>query len=148
MGMACLCAALAVQTGCRYETNEAETAKITIANSESPESSEAVEPPTDPIAKTEAAAKKAPAEFVNASFEVPIRLMVGTNPLNTAARQMYPSPAVYDVDHDGQSELIVGDIFGSLNVYENQNDGSGDPVWGKHTALKSTDGNAIKVSNW
>ena len=75
--------------------------------------------------------------------------MVGDTPLNVAAKQMYPSPAFYDVDNDGQTELVVGDIFGSLNVYENTNDsGKGDPVWSKHTSLETAEGEKIKVSNW
>ncbi len=82
-------------------------------------------------------------------FDVPVLVMVGDRPLNTSAGQMYPSPAVYDVDSDGQVELVVGDIFGSLNVYENQNDsGKGDPVWSQHVPLKSADGEPVKVSNW
>ena len=82
-------------------------------------------------------------------FGSPQLLMVGKSPLNTAARQMYPSPAMFDVDNDGQLELVVGDIFGSLNVYENINKNKqGDPVWSKHKALESLDGKPIKVSNW
>ena len=96
-------------------------------------------------AETTAAAAAA---FANQHFEAPFRLMVKDAPLNTAAKQMYPSPAMYDVDQDGQDELIVGDIFGRLNVYENQNDAKGDPVWSSHYALNTADGEAIKVSNW
>ena len=76
-------------------------------------------------------------------------IIVGDQPLNSRANQMYPSPALYDVDGDGQDELVVGDIFGSLNVYENQNaSGKGDPVWAEHVRLNSTKGEPIKVSNW
>ena len=147
-GTICLAAVMAVQLGCGTKTNQPEIAKVEKkATPESPATKKAIEPPTDPIAKTETAAK-APPEFVNATFEAPFRLMVGDSPVNTAAKQMYPSPAMFDVDNDGQSELIVGDIFGGLNVYENQNDGDGDPIWSSHTALTSTDGEAIKVSNW
>jgi len=82
-------------------------------------------------------------------FEPPVRLMSGDQPLNAAAKQMYPSPAWYDIDGDDQAELVVGDIFGKLNVYENQNtSGKGDPIWGKPTPLKNSDGKQIKVSNW
>lgn len=98
--------------------------------------------PNDPAASTDG-------EFVNKYYEAPTRLMVGDQPLNVEARQMYPSPAMYDVDNDGQIELIVGDIFGTLNVYENENTtGSGEPVWSRHTALKTAEGKQIKVSNW
>lgn len=82
-------------------------------------------------------------------FAAPQMLMVGNQPLNQAARQMYPSPAIYDVDNDGQLELVVGDIFGKLNIYENENGSAkGDPAWSSHQALKSFDGKPIKVSNW
>ena len=88
------------------------------------------------------------AEFTNKHFEAPFRLMVDDDPLNTSANQMYPSPAMFDVDNDGQLELVVGDIFGSINVYENKNDSGGDPVWSPFEPLKSADGEKIKVSNW
>lgn len=89
------------------------------------------------------------ASFQNKYFSAPQRLMVGDQPLNAEAKQMYPSPAMYDIDQDGQLELVVGDIFGTLNVYENENDsGSGEPAWSRHVALKSSDGQRIKVSNW
>lgn len=81
-------------------------------------------------------------------FAAPEMLFVNDAPLNTAARQMYPSPAMYDVDNDGQTELIVGDIFGRLNVYENTQQGKGDPVWAPHVPLASADGEPIRVSNW
>ena len=82
-------------------------------------------------------------------FEAPVMLMVGDKPLNAAARQMYPSPAMFDIDNDGHDELIVGDIMGVLNVYENKNSKqSGDPVWSQHTRLNSNDGKPIKVKNW
>ncbi len=88
-------------------------------------------------------------KFTNKYFQAPVRLMVGDDPLNTKAKQMYPSPAMFDVDDDGQVELIVGDIFGTLNVYENENDSrDGDPVWSDHSPLKTADGKKIKVSNW
>lgn len=93
-------------------------------------------------------AKPATFTFDNAHFDAPEMLMVGDDPLNKAARQMYPSPAMFDIDNDGQLELIVGDIFGSVNIYENQNDDHGDPVWQTHRSLKSVEGKKIKVSNW
>ena len=102
---------------------------------------------TKSATKTDESAEQAN-PFSNQHFGSATRLMVGEKPLNTGARQMYPSPAMFDVDGDGQDELIVGDIFGSLNVYENENEGSGDPVWSEFKPLKSADGEKIKVSNW
>ncbi len=81
-------------------------------------------------------------------FEAPVRLKVGDQFLNDAARQMYPSPAMFDIDRDGQLELVVGDIFGSLNVYENLSGEKSDPVWSTHIPLKLSDGEKVKVSNW
>ena len=87
--------------------------------------------------------------FNNKQFHAPEMIMVGELPLNKQARQMYPSPVMFDVDNDNRVELVVGDIFGSLNVYENENpSASGDPVWSEHVRLQSTDGQPIKVSNW
>ena len=156
-GMICLATVMAVQLGCETKNKNKNNspAKGVIraptapgaAPDADPEAENMIVPPTDPAAKTETSAKALP-EFGNATFEAPLRLTVGNSPLNTAAKQMYPSPAMFDVDHDGKSELVVGDIFGSLNVYENQNDGEGDPVWSSHNALTSTNGEAIKVPNW
>jgi len=84
-------------------------------------------------------------DFSSEHFDAPIRLMVKDTPLNEAASQMYPSPAMFDIDGDEKLELVVGDIFGSLNVYENTNEGDGDPVWATHKGLKSCKGDAIEV---
>ena len=81
-------------------------------------------------------------------FEAPVRLKVGEQFLNKAARQMYPSPAMFDIDRDGQLELVVGDISGRLNVYENLSDEKSDPVWSSHIPVKLSDGANVKVSNW
>ena len=82
-----------------------------------------------------------------AQFDAPEMLYVGETPLNKDADQMYPSPAMFDIDNDGQLELVVGDIFGSLNVYENMAK-EGDPKWSEFKPLKTFDGEDIKVSNW
>lgn len=86
--------------------------------------------------------------FSNTHFESVTRLVVGEKPLNTNAAQRYPSPAMFDVDGDGRDELIVGCIYGTLNVYQNENKGTGDPVWSEFESLKSAKGEKIKVSNW
>ena len=86
--------------------------------------------------------------FSNAYFSSVSRLMVGEKPLNTSASQQYPSPAMFDVDGDGRDELIVGCIYGTLNIYQNENEGTGEPIWSDYESLKSAKGNKIKVSNW
>lgn len=82
-----------------------------------------------------------------ARFGAPELLRVGEAPLNATAKQMYPSPAVFDVDRDGRDELVVGCISGRLSVYENEAQ-EGEPTWSEPRALKSVDGKDIKVSNW
>ncbi|MFT7539609.1 MAG: DsbC/DsbD-like thiol-disulfide interchange protein, partial [Gammaproteobacteria bacterium] len=49
-------------------------------------------------------------------FEAPLMLFVDAAPLNSKAKQMYPSPGLFDIDNDGRDELIIGDIFGAMNV--------------------------------
>ena len=95
-----------------------------------------------------APAESAPFKFDNKLFSAPTIIMVGDQPLNTVANKSYPSPAMYDVDGDGKVELVLGDIFGALLVYENENEGSGDPVWSDFEPLKSHDGEEIAVPNW
>ncbi len=90
-----------------------------------------------------------PPVFENKFFDAPVRLMVGAAPMNTTAKQMYPSPALFDVDGDGKNELAVGDIFGGLQIYENENEaGSGEPVWSEPTALMNVEASPIRVHNW
>ena len=85
----------------------------------------------------------------NTVFEPPVQLMVKGKPLNTRARQRFPSPALFDVDGDGQKELVSGSLMGSVHVYENTNStGKGDPVWATSKPLKGADGKSIRTSNW
>ena len=88
-----------------------------------------------------------PFEFDSKWFEAPARLTVKGKPLNSFAKKLYPSPAIFDIDNDGQDELVVGDIFGSLNIYEST-DSKDDLTWQAHRSLKNSDGKAIKVNNW
>ena len=85
----------------------------------------------------------------NTIFEPPVQLMVAGKPLNAVAKQRFPSPALFDVDGDGQTELVTGSLMGSVHVYENSNPtGKGDPVWASSTTLKDADGKPIRTSNW
>ena len=82
-------------------------------------------------------------------FAPPIRINVDGEPLNTLEKKKFLSPAIFDVDDDGKSELVVGDLWGDFGVHENLNtSGKGDPEWGARTALKDTEGKEIRTTNW
>ena len=103
-------------------------------------------PPQDKIVSIEIPAGGSSARDL---FDAPVRLKVKDAFLNVAAKKRFPSPAMIDVDDDGQAELVVGELMGSVGVYENQNtSGTGDPIWGPRTHLKTFDGKRIRTSNW
>lgn len=82
-------------------------------------------------------------------FEAPVRITVDGKPLNTAAKNRFVSPGMFDVDGDGQVELVIGSLMGSVGVYENLNtSGTGDPVWSSRQALEDSEGQPIRTSNW
>lgn len=55
---------------------------------------------------------------------------------------LYPSPALRDIDGDGKSELLIGDLRGFIQVAE------GDGLaWGKLEQLKSGK-EPLKLHNW
>ena len=82
-------------------------------------------------------------------FEGPVRIKADGKPLNTVAKKMFASPGIFDIDGDGQAELVIGGLMGSVGVYENQNtSGTGDPAWGPRNELKDAKGKTIRTSNW
>lgn len=88
-------------------------------------------------------------ETTSEVFNAPIRITVKNSLLNAAAKKRFPSPAIFDVDGDGQAELVIGALMGSVGVYENLNQsGSGDPTWGPRNPLKGASGQPIRTSNW
>jgi len=88
---------------------------------------------------------------VNSSnlLDRPIRISVNDAPLNSKAKKMFPSPAVFDVDGDGSKELVIGDLMGGVGVYANLNtSGAGEPVWGPRKPLYDSKGDPIVTANW
>lgn len=81
-------------------------------------------------------------------FEDPVFLKVGDEIMNEDGKMMYPSPAMFDVDNDGQDELVIGTIFGGLFACENSNKEEGEPVWEAPTAVNSVDDEPLKLNNW
>ena len=63
---------------------------------------------------------------------------------NAFTRQSYPSPVLHDLDGDGQSELIVGDLPGRMRYCEK---GETDLAWSKMKPMKA-DGEPLRLNNW
>ena len=56
---------------------------------------------------------------------------------------------MYDVDRDGDLELITGGVGGRIRVYENENnDQGGTPVWTDVGFLRTTSGEKVMAKNW
>lgn len=95
------------------------------------------------------APEKASYHFDNAHFSTPVLLIADGELLNTSAGQNYVSPAMYDVDRDGDLELITGGVGGRIRVYENENnDQGGTPVWTDVGFLRTTSGEKVMAKNW
>ena len=85
-------------------------------------------------------------EFSHPTFEAPVMLMADGKPMQ--AGHSYPSPGLFDVDDDGDDEMVLGEIMGSVSYCENTNAGSGDPVWGPVKELMTADNKPLKLNNW
>jgi hypothetical protein len=79
-------------------------------------------------------------------FSTPELVLADGQALNAVEGMLFPSPVLFDIDRDGQRELVCGDLWGYLRVYENSGTEK-QPVWGPAEKLKSG-GEVIKVSNW
>jgi hypothetical protein len=56
---------------------------------------------------------------------------------------LYPAPTMYDIDGDGQEELVIGDLRGFVYVSERLDDGS----FAAKQQLKVS-GQPLKFHNW
>lgn len=83
-------------------------------------------------------------ELTPPQFSPPIRLMSEDNPLGR--KKMYPSPRLYDIDRDGQDELVIGDLPGRVTVAEKVQ-GAGPAQWGPLEPFMSGK-RALKFRNW
>lgn len=80
-------------------------------------------------------------------FAEPLPLYADGVLMNGIEKMPYPSPVLFDIDRDGNDELVLGDLWGYMHVHENLAE-EGDPVWGPSKKLEDEDGKVIKVSNW
>ena len=82
-------------------------------------------------------------------FDRPVQLYVNGEPLNAEVKRAFPSPAIFDVNRDGNTELVIGDLMGGIGVYTNLNtSGAGDPIWSSRKELEDFEGNPINTPNW
>jgi len=81
-------------------------------------------------------------------FAQPELLRVDGQPMNADGKMMYPSPVVFDIDGDGNDELVIGTIFGAVYACENSNKGPGDPQWQAPQSVNTDDGKPLKLNNW
>ncbi len=79
-------------------------------------------------------------------FDAPVAIKVGGKPFNSERTIQYPSPALIDIDNDGELELVVGSLVGTLTVLENEAL-EGEPLWNSPELLKSA-GKTIELPNW
>ena len=94
----------------------------------------------------EVAAPEGEFNFVNSVFEAPVMLMAGDRPMN--AGHSYPSPAIIDIDGDGDDEMVLGEIMGTVSFCENENKSGGDPKWSAVSPVLMADRKPLKLNNW
>ena len=76
-------------------------------------------------------------------FEAPVELLADGESIKGTG---YPSPTLYDIDNDGRSELIVGDIMGNIFTC-NKSSESSVSKWDEMENLEAN-GKPVKLNNW
>jgi len=81
-------------------------------------------------------------------FKSPVRLTESSGKfINDNGKISYPTPVLMDIDNDGQPELVIGDLWGNLCIYEKLD--KGDPLsWSGPKKMTLDNGKELKVSNW
>lgn len=81
-------------------------------------------------------------------FAAPVVLTAGDVEINAEDELPYPTPVLFDVDRDGATELVVGDLWGNLFRYERVENEDGTQGWGERDHVRYHDGAAIELPNW
>lgn len=77
-------------------------------------------------------------------FSKPVRLKAGGSFLG--ANRLYPSPAMHDINNDGHTDIVVGDLRGTVTIAIGQ---PGERVsFLSETPLKDRSGERLTFSNW
>ena len=87
----------------------------------------------------------AAAEDATPLFRTPVQLKAGEAMMGEGI--LYPSPKLQDLDGDGISEMLIGDLRGQLLFSKRQ--GSSDATqWTTLEPVQTADGEPIKFDNW
>ncbi len=76
----------------------------------------------------------------------PIRLKADGKLIDSAAFRSHSGPAIYDINHDGLDDLVVGNYKGHFQVYLNIKSNK-EPEY-KGAGLLKAKGKVIKLNNW
>ena len=78
-------------------------------------------------------------------FAAPVRIRAGDAFLGE--ERLYPSPVLHDMNGDGLSDLVVGDLFGRVTVALRL--AAKSPVaFGAEKPLKDRSGEQLRFHNW
>ncbi|MAG58102.1 MAG: hypothetical protein CMJ83_17590 [Planctomycetes bacterium] len=78
-----------------------------------------------------------------ARFAAPKRIQAGDAFMGEG--RLYPSPALHDVNGDGQQDIVVGDLFGRVTVAQGSKSAA---TFGPDKPLNDRDGKPLKFHNW
>jgi hypothetical protein len=79
------------------------------------------------------------------TFAPPVRLQTGGKNLGEA--RLYPSPVFHDVNGDGGSDIVVGDLRGHLTFALRVAD-SAPPTFAAEEKVMGADGKIVDLANW
>lgn len=86
-----------------------------------------------------------PKKAASTQFAKPQLLMAGDRPMGKGI--LYPSPEFRDMNGDGHADIVIGDLWGNLQIATSQP--QGDSVgYTKLMKLKTSDGEELKFDNW
>lgn len=78
------------------------------------------------------------------TFAAPVRLKAGDKFLGEG--RLYPSPMFHDMNGDGISDIVVGDLVGKITIALRK---PGEPVsYAAETKMLAADGKPLDFANW
>lgn len=78
-------------------------------------------------------------------FAPPVRLMAGDAYLGE--NRLFPSPVYHDLDGDGRTDVVVGDLAGRLTVARRAADES-SARFAAEESVRGADGERLDLQNW